>query len=78
MFTGLAFGTAYSKLRRIWPVMVAHAAFCRRRSHHLFRSRGGGRAPRGAVSGSHHDDESRIATMDDLPALNSLIAIRAW
>ena len=27
MFTGLAFGTAYSKLRRIWPVMVAHAAY---------------------------------------------------
>lgn len=25
--TGLAFGIAYAKLRRIWPVMIAHAAY---------------------------------------------------
>ena len=26
-FTGTAFGLAYLRLRRIWPVMIAHAAF---------------------------------------------------
>jgi membrane protease YdiL (CAAX protease family) len=25
--TGLAFGTVYARIRTIWPVMVAHAAF---------------------------------------------------
>lgn len=27
VFTGLAFGLAYRRLRRIWPVMMGHAAF---------------------------------------------------
>jgi membrane protease YdiL (CAAX protease family) len=25
--TGLVFGTTYARIRTIWPVMVAHAAF---------------------------------------------------